>query len=387
MSRYLVVLYLVAASLMVSLIGCTKKYHLKRDDLAVESPWPYHHGRADSRGLAVTAQFSGELEQIWAKGVSGKPAGPLTIHNNALLYPSTRKKIRVYSLSDGNFRGKIKTKGPVQSGVSVADSFAFFAVSPRKNRLRAVNMINGKTAWKRSIKDVCPGSIIVNNVLIVSSTDGQVLGLDLLSGDPIWTYRTDQRLAAPPVASGDTVFQVGDHGRLYLLSASDGRELTRIDIEGTLIAPVVVGRAVYVTDLSGSVFALDVQAGKTIWRSDLDGPLWTTGALGSNELVVAHSGGEVIALDLIDGTTRWKVDLDRTIKASPIIVGQYVVVGTAAGQVHCLDLESGQEVSRIDLRGSIDFSPVTDGRRVYVATDKGRIVCLGEQDENAKAEH
>lgn len=387
MNRYLLFLFILTACLIVNLTGCAKKYHLRRDDLTAETPWPFHHGRADSRGLAVWADFSGDLGQIWEKRVPGKPAGPLTIHNNVLLYPSTRKKIRVYSLSDGKFRGKIKAKGPVQSGVSVADSIAFFAISPVKSHLRAVNMINGKTLWKRKIKDVTPGSIIVNNVLIVSSTDGQVLGLDIYSGDPIWTYQTDQRLAAPPVVSGDTVFQVGDHGRLYLLSASDGRELTRMDIEGTLIAPVVVGRAVYATDLSGSVFALDVNASRTVWRSNLDGPLWTAGALGSNELVVAHSGGEVIALDLIDGSTRWKVDLYRTIKASPIIVGQYVIVGTAAGQVHCLDLESGQEVSRIELKGSIDFSPVSDGSRVFVATDKGRIVCLGEQDENAKTEH
>lgn len=387
MSRYLSLIIITALGLMASLTGCTKKYHLQRDDLTVETPWPYHHGRADSRGLAVPAKFSGELTELWAKRVPGKPAGPLTIHHNALLYPSTRKKIRVYSLSDGEFRGKIKTKGPVQSGVTVADSIAFFAVSPRKSHLRAVNMLSGKTVWKRPIKDVCQGSIIVNNVLIVSSTDGQVQGLDIISGDQVWTYQADQRLAAPPVVSGDTVFQVGDHGRLYLLSASDGRELSRLDIEGTLVAPVVVGRAVYATDLSGSVFALDVVTGTTIWRSDLDGPLWTTGALGENQLVVAHSGGEVIALDLIDGTTRWKVDLGQTIKASPIIVGQYVVVGTAAGRVKALDLASGQEVSRIDLKGSIDYSPVTDGRRVYVATDKGRIVCLGEQDENAKAEH
>jgi outer membrane protein assembly factor BamB len=378
------VAFIVSLLIVALVAGCAKRYRLQREDFGSPSPWPFHHGSAAGQGLTVPASFDGELSLIWKHKVAGKPAGPLTIYDNSLLFPSVRKKLRVYSLVDGKYQGKVKARGPVQTGVTVADSLGFAGVSQKNAELRAFNLFNRKMVWHRPIKDVCPGSIIVNNVLIVSFTDGLILGLDYRTGETVWEYQADQRLVAAPVVSGDTLFQPGDHGRLYLLSASSGTELGRFDHNGTTVASVTIGQAIYLTDLAGRVMALDRTNGAIIWQAQLDGPLWTSGALGHDQLVVAHSGGEVVALDLVDGSTRWRFDAESAVKASPIIVGQYVVVGTATGRVYSLDLRTGQETSRFEIKGSVDFSPVTDGRRVYVATDEGRIVCLGKQDKYAE---
>jgi outer membrane protein assembly factor BamB len=381
---------LFGLAVVLSALGvasCGQLYHLDRDDLSHEANWSCTRGSTARTGSAETASFDGKLRELWQRGVSGKPAGPLAVHNGTLVYPETKKKIRFYDVVSGDYLGRIKAKGVPQSGVAVIDSLAYFGLAPKRHYLKAFNLVNGKNLWRQRVKDVLPGPIITDNRLIVSSTEGALSAFELHDGELDWSFAADVRLTAAATLAGDRLFQPGDRGVLYAVSVADGTLLFRVTLDGAIVSPVVAGDLIFVTDMQGHVTALDPDDGRMVWQTRVDGPIWTSPALAGGRLFVGHSAGEIVALEAATGDLIWRYDASEVVKASALVVGDYVVAGTMTGKVIVLDADEGILTDSVTVKGAIRVPPVTDGRRLFVATQAGKIICFGEPNEQANLAH
>ncbi|MGD8923081.1 MAG: hypothetical protein PVH24_07500, partial [Candidatus Zixiibacteriota bacterium] len=167
MRRYITIFK--AAALLVTVtvftVGCGGKYSIEREDLSKASPWPFNRYQQSALGAFPDGSFDGQLNMLWEEDFSGKPAGPLTVVHNALVCPSSKKKVRFYNPATGQYLGKLKCKGIPQTGVAVADSLAFYSIAPETDMLYAVNLLNGHVIWERDLKDAAAGPIIVKNSL------------------------------------------------------------------------------------------------------------------------------------------------------------------------------------------------------------------------------
>lgn len=366
--------------LVLAISGCAHKYHLSRQ-ASQGSPWPYYRGDLAATGALVGSSFGGKLDILWEYKSNDKPAAPLTIAHGSLVYPGAKNRIKFLDLVTGRYQGYIKSKGNPQTGLVVADSLAFFAIAPKRDVLYCRNLHNGHVVWERPVKDAVFGSIIVNNRLIIGSGDGELVALDLRTGEVFWSYRSDSRFTAPPAYGDGKIFQPASDGTLYVISAADGLELYRVETDGSMVNAVAVGEHVYGADVDGNVYAFDPDDGRVRWKVRLAGPIWTAPAICDDRLYVGHSGGQLVALDGLSGQTLWDYDAVDVIKASATVSGNYVIAGTMGGMLYSFDRRSGVRVQQRDLGAALAFPPVTDGHRVYVATQSGRIICFGEQNE------
>jgi outer membrane protein assembly factor BamB len=371
----------------LALASCGQGYRMDPDDLSAEGNWSCSRGSTAHTGAIETSDFDGRLYQCWQKGVGGKPAGPLAVHNGTLVYPETKKKIRFYDIETGDYLGRIKPKGVPQSGVVVADSLAFVALAPKSHYLKAFNLITGKNLWRRDVKDALPGPIITDNRLIISSSVGVLSAYGLDDGELVWSFVADGRLTASATLAGDILIQPGDRGALYALSVVDGELLYRVRLEGAVATPAVAGDLIYVAGVNGTLTALDPDDGRVVWSTDLGGPVWTSPALVSGRLFVGHSAGEIMALDAASGEIVWRRDVSEVVKASVLAIGDYIVAGTMTGKLVVLDADEGTLTDSVTVEGAIAFPPVTDGRRLFIATQAGKIICFGEQNEQADLAH
>ena len=379
MKRVLVIFTLLA----LAMAGCGRKYKLKRDDLGSEARWAAPHQAPRNIGTIDQTSFNGRLHLLWKKRSSGKPAAPLCLANNSLVFPDTKKKIRFYDLSNGHERGRIKIKGSPTAGFVVDDSLGFYALGPRANFVGAVDLLRYKSLWKRRIKDVSPGPIITHNRLIVSSGDGRVEAYSLEEGELLWSFDLGGRLESSASFADGRLWQANDRGVLVALSIEDGSELTRVELNGPSVSPPVIADAVYAVVMTGKVFAIDPVSGTIRWQTDLKAPVWTTPVVAHGRLYLGQSDGGVVALNAADGQRVWRRDFETVVKAPAVALGRHLVVGTMSGSLMTLDAESGATVDSLKLDGAIEFSPVTDGQRLYVATQSGRIFCFGENHEQA----
>ena len=366
---------------VAAVVSCGRRYHLSRDEISGDTIWPFARGDLSARGVLEQGGFCGRLDILWEAKSRGRPTGPLTIYNNTLICPETKKKIRFYDVNTGKVLGRIKTKGVPQSSVAVADSVAFFALAPRRNSLLAFDLLRYKSLWTHRVKDATAGPIIVNDRLLVGSREGTLAAYALADGHHVWKFESELRLTASASYSDGRVFQPADRGTLYVLSAGDGRELYRVSLKGPVVSEVAIAEYAYVTDMLGHVYALKPEDGTVVWEKQLDGPIWTSPAVAHRHVYVGHSGGEVVALDAADGEELWSYRTVEVVRASPVVIGDYVVVGTMAGRVFVLRADDGTLVESKKLVGAVAFPPVTDGERLFVATQAGRVVCFGENNE------
>lgn len=380
MVRKSTLLILAALTLLVG-TSCSKRFKATRDEVPMHPSWPTNQGNLERSGGYQSSSFRGKLTTNWRKGLGGKPAAAPTLYSGLLVYPESKKKIRFIDVSTGADRGRVKVKGIPQSGVVIADSVAYFALGPRRNQVRAVDLLRNKTIWKREVKDVLEGPIIVDNRLLISSSLGMLLALERTEGETVWSFQADRRLTASASYSDGRIFQPADRGTLYVLSGDDGELLYEVGLDGPIVNVVAAIERVFVNDVNGSVYALDPKDGAVLWKTSLGSPLWGAPTVAHGFVYVGHSDGELVALDQATGTQMWRYHAGEVIKASPLAFGKYLVAGTLRGNVLSLDAATGQLVDSIRVKGAIECAPITDGGRLIVVTQSGEIVCFGESDE------
>ena len=377
----LMALLALIALIALSGLSCTVAYQMERTQMPKPSGWPFMRGNVAGTGSDEVAAYTGKLDVIWERK-AGKPVGPITLNHDHLAFPDYRKRISFYDLKTGRFMGKTGTGGIPHTGLILSDSVALVGLSPKQNRIRAINLLKDRVMWQRDLKDANPGPILVDEHLVVSSRTGFLAAYDVAHGDRIWRFAIEALLTAAASYADGKLYQPADPGVLYVISADSGKELYQVPLGGPVVAPPAIDERVYVLTMTGSVYALSPDDGSVVWQTPTEGPLWTAPSVANGRLIFGNSHGRVIALDVRDGHELWRYDAGAVVRAAPLIVGEFVVVGTQKGKVITLRAEDGVEVASTTVKGAVKYGPVTDGRHVYVITQNGRIVCFGESNES-----
>jgi outer membrane protein assembly factor BamB len=369
------------AALLVS-VGCSKKFKMHRESLAQETNWQFHHQDLESTSNK-SGNYDGKLNVIWEESFGTRPSGPLTLAKGFLILPDGKKKIRFYQSADGQYRGFLRTKGHTETGVVVKDSLGYYVDGPRKYVLHCVNLLKRKTLWEHQVKDATSGSIIVDNKIIISLTEGIVLAYDLISGEKQWSFQAQERFVAPLSAFGNTIIQPGDNGSLYMIDAENGEEISTQTLDAPALSSAVASSLIYTVDMDGKITAAVTGKNTEVWNAKVTGPVWSSPAVNEKNIFVTTNTGEIAAFDAATGAQIWKHSVGEVIHSAPIVVGDFVVFGTKSGKLFSLNAGNGDPVASRQLAGSISQNPVSDGTFIYVASDHGELFCLGDSNEIA----
>ncbi|MEW5993991.1 MAG: PQQ-binding-like beta-propeller repeat protein [Candidatus Zixiibacteriota bacterium] len=363
--------------LLVILLSCSGGYYLTEQTPSGEMSWPFHRNSLSATGYVQAGSFEGKLDILWERGTSGKPAGPLTLYQETLIYPDTKNRIRFLDVDTGEKIGAVKSHGAAHTGVVLYHDHLYFATAPGKSRLRCVDLASDDTRWKLPAPDAAAGLLIVEEKLVAAFTNGTLVAYDPEDGRSIWISRFDGSLVAPPSFAHGKIYQPSDNGILYIITPDSGSTLFEVELDGPLVSSVAVTDRLFLADMYGHVYSVDPLDGHRRWSVDIKHPVWTSPAVTKELVVVGHSGGGLVALDTQSGSVVWEFEAGAVIKASPVIVGRFVLVATMSGNLYSLHLTDGRLISKRELGSAIAHSPISDGNRVIVATESGEIVCFG----------
>ncbi|MBK7143445.1 MAG: PQQ-binding-like beta-propeller repeat protein [bacterium] len=360
-------------------VSCSSRVKYTQEFAERSSAWPYHRGDLQSSGAAAEANFSGKLNLLWSDKYGYRPAAPLTVYHGHLVVTTTGKRVHFYDVANGSLYGKLRLSGTGQTAVQMQDSLLFIGLSPARNRVDAINLKTRKTIWRAPVKDAAPAPIILNDRLIISSSDGTVSALELTTGKHLWDFSGSGRFVAPIAYSDGRIFQPSDNGHLFALADSTGELLYEVKLDGPLVGGVAIADLLYVASMTGEVYGIQAETGTVLWQTRLKGPIWNAPAISGDMIILGHSGGEIVALSRNNGALIWSYPIVDVVKASPLLVGQFVVAGTMSGKLVVLNSHDGSHVAETEVTGAIAFPPVTDGTRIFVATQSGRILCYGDE--------
>lgn len=250
------------------------------------------------------------------------------------------------------------------------------------------------TAWRGSVGEagsfVFSPAISGNSVFAVGQ-DGKLSRFDLDSGRAVWTVDAGNKLSGG-VGAGEGVVVVGTpQADILAFDEGDGHALWKARVSSEVLsAPAVLNDMVVVRTGDGRLHALDARDGKRKWVYQRPTPALTlrsfAGVVAERGAVFAgFAGGKLAALDLGSGAVGWEAnvalprgatELERIadITSTPVSDQGQIYAVAYQGRVVCIDISTGNTVWARDMSS---FSGLAvDAYNVYVSDAKGSVIAL-----------
>jgi outer membrane protein assembly factor BamB len=295
--------------------------------------------------------------------------------------------VTVLDEDSGRQVSRTDTKKPLSGGVEFADGKIY--VGTVKGEVIALDP-SGKQLWVSSIAgEVIAAPAASRKVVVVRTSDGRIFGLSAEDGKRLWVFQRPApvlllRSESGVMAIGGDVVAGYPNGKLIALDIDDGKltwevtvstprgatELERIaDVAGR---PFLDGGNVCAAAFQGKTACFEIQTRNVVWSRDLSS---THGLAGDSRYVyVVDDNDHVHALDKASGTSVWKQDkLAYRRLSDPIVVDGRIVVGDVEGYLHVLAPEDGALVGRLATDGSQVRSLVGVTGGLAVQTAKGSV--------------
>jgi len=271
----------------------------------------------------------------------------------------------------------------------------------------ARDLDTGDLAWQATLGSTpAGGPTPAGEYAIVGTGGGEVVALDVLTGEVVWRFETTGGVTGPPAAAEQTVvasaYQAGSgistvYG-LDLSSGGDDEPLWQLSAGavGPASSPAIRGRRAFVGISDLNFRAVGLAEGSEIWTSrsrDGFGPRQLPAA---GEALVVADRTHVYRLDPQTGRELWTFRaanlmtigegrLNTLLASAPTISGRTVLIGSADGTLSAIDLDAGRRVWRLDL-GTGSVGPVAAaGGRIFAVTlgEGGKVVAL-EHDPDGR---
>ena len=283
---------------------------------------------------------------------------------------------------------------------------------------------NPRLLWSfEAGESIDSSAAIVDGTVYVGTYTGELVALDLETGDLKWRYQASERMgigeSSPAVGHG-MVF-VGDlAGVLHAVDAETGAEVWTYATQGEIkSSPVLSGDRVLIGSYDGYLYGLEVATGELAWQVETqnyvhatpavtDGVAWFGGCdetfhgvriSDGTEITSVPAGAytaassairdghayfgtfdnEVVSLDLSTGDIVWRYEHPRRhfpFYSSALNVDGTVVIGGRDRMVHGIDAGTGEMRWTFMTRARVDSSPAAAGGRVYIGSGDGRFYIL-----------
>lgn len=229
---------------------------------------------------------------------------------------------------------------------------------------------------------------LVDGVLYVASSDGEVAAISAADGDRLWRVELERPLSGGVGYHDRSLYLGGADGSVLQLSADDGVVEWEAPVSGeVLAAPAVSDDWVIVQTYDGKLLGFQPGADEPAWTFTSDVPVLTlrgtsTPILVGDNAIAGFGDGKVIAVDVNSGNVSWESrigvpqgssEIDRIVDIDGAMTQQGIELFVASyqGRVAALDSRTGRKLWQQNV-SSVTGTHVGFGN-VYVADVDGTL--------------
>ena len=196
-----------------------------------------------------------------------------------------------------------------------------------------------------------------------------------------------------PTLVDGVLYVASSDGEVAAISAADGGRLWRVELERPLSGGVGYhDRSLYLGGADGSVLQLSADDGVVEWEAAVSGEVLAAPAVSDDWVIVQTYDGKLLGFQPGADEPAWTFTSDVPIltlrgTSTPILVGDNAIAGFGDGKVVAVDVNSGnvswesrigvpQGSSEIDRIVDIDGAMTQQGIELFVASYQGRVAAL-----------
>ncbi len=264
-----------------------------------------------------------------------------------------------------------------------AAGFGILVVADVDGNVIALDQKDGSQLWSTNVKgEILSKSVIDTQIVAVKSGSGELIGLNRVTGEIEWSYRSKLppltvRGSSSPVLSDDKIFVSFDNGRLGVFDINSGFPLwdgaisyasgtSELDnlIDGDS-SPVIEGGLVYTTNYQGNLNIFDIAQKRSVWTSETSS--FYSPVIMRGLLIVAEANSTIKSFSLSSLEESWLNEdyLNRGL-SNPVSYKGSLIVGDFEGYIHVIDPLNGKTIGRKKLSRKPIKSIFTRSNSLYV---------------------
>lgn len=285
-------------------------------------------------------------------------AGPL-LHRGVVYAASEAGDVVALDAATGDPRWRASVEGAPRGPIRSDDARLY--VSTDEGDALALDLASGAVAWRATFEGGLNAPLVVEDLVVIATRRGAVVGLDAGTGDERWRGETGRVLRADPAVIDEATGLVGvgdTGGRLHTFDAASGEAGPEpVSLGGEIAGPALAVDGIILVVPRPDVVALTVD-GQEAWRTTTGEPNRVPMIARAGVLYVDASP-DLVAIDLASGAVRWRY-------TSPAVVvtfgvGEHLAVaGMHTGDVHGIDPATGERLWRYRTNESVRGAPVID---------------------------
>lgn len=348
-----------------------------------------------------------ELIKLWSAKVGdgqGKGLYQLrpAIEGDTLYVVSANGQLQARAISSGDIRWEKELEQTVSGGVGI--DYERLYLGTTEGVVIAFDL-KGEELWRTQLSgEVLAPPVSDEEIVVAQTYDGQLVGLDALTGEKLWAYsasvpRLTLRGTSTPLIDGPLVFAGLANGRVVALDKSTGAlrweqrvsvpkgstEIERLsDVDGELLLD---GGVLYAAGYQGTLTAIDVRSGRALWQRDLSS--YSGPVEGYGNIYVADAEGSIHAFEQNGQGVIWtQTVLARRKLSAPAILSGSLVVGDFEGYLHFVSQVDGHLVSRVQLDDSGVRAPmVSADDKLFVFSNEGQLAAYSFDRDTTITRH
>ncbi|NCX30679.1 MAG: outer membrane protein assembly factor BamB, partial [Proteobacteria bacterium] len=274
-----------------------------------------------------------------------------------------------------------------------ASSFGALAVADVDGNVILLNQEDGSKIWEVNVKgEVLAPTVIDAQLIIVKTGSGELLALDKLNGDVVWSYRSKLpaltiRGSSSPVVDGGQVYVSFDNGRLVVFDIETGFPLWdgaisyvkgSSELENLIDSdanPVVDAGYVYTTNYQGNLNIFDIAQKRSVWESEVSS--FFSPVLLKGMMIVVESDSSIKSIFTKTLEDSWNSDeyLNREL-SNPISFNGNIIVGDFEGYVHVIDPLNGKTLGRKKISKNPIKRLISRSKNFYVVDEEFNLFSL-----------
>ena len=214
----------------------------------------------------------------------------------------------------------------------------------------------GERLWESPLPDLSrTGATVLGDRAIVGTDGGDVVAVDVTTGDQVWVTAAGDQVVLPLAAAGDLVLaptatdEVAGSAALVGLEIADGDEAWRHTSPGAATAvgsPSVARDVAFVALGDRTVEALRLSDGSVLWSSSMNQVGILPPVILEDLVVTVDGSGQVFAFDPVSGERLWDHALNLGVFGPPVAVPDAILVPGDGGTIASLDPDTGDLIFR-----------------------------------------
>ena len=229
----------------------------------------------------------------------------------------------------------------------------------------------GKPGWKTKVSERISGSISADRQRVYVGTEaGDLIALNLTTGEPVWRFRTKGALAAAAVFYKDSIITGSSDGSVYLVGSKGvGRGTIELG-SPVLVTPLVDGDLFYVGTEDFTFYCYDLRSLKRKWKIKAGGRVIASPSADERRVYLQASNSVLYALDKSGGEILWWWIAPSRSFYELAFDGPRVLVTSRSPLLFSLDRRTGKVIGKYQAKTEIRSNPVwSDPNLVFGTSD------------------